>query len=1424
MGLLSQIRQPSSDQAELLKLLSQSQAQQNVLNPAQPEPSDQGMSIGGFLKNIPGDVQQFVGGISGLAKIAMSDLYRGADKLTGGLLPSDAQDEPLMLDDLAKDFIPSTLKYVKDAYLSGPKALGEHLYNDPLFALTDVLGVGEGLGALKVRGAKSALPGVAAELKPLGILEDRLASARMAGTDFAPIEAALGELRGNISPNAQKVLKTLPGAARNLVDDLYPLGGTKHRFVGSGGQQGREGSPFAAEKGPVGLIETAGRVTLPMNPFKRTLHEGLDKLMTFDISEYNKFGGESMAEALRSLDPQNVRSDQAAQYLQNQGDMYVNTLSTAQKYGITRMDRPAVAKLRLHRYVDGLFGDFGSSFYRHRDQAKEEFTNLVVDNSAVRAVLDAPGGKAKQDALWGSLVDRLQVKTGGQFEVKTLADLRQNYLGEGWRMDLDPQTVIDIERQLGFGSVTDDGILTVPTWADVDNVGTMLEGKGLQNVTQEGNKVAFTLPDGRPVQALAMPEDGARMSKAIREVLDETDLVKLEQQATQSLQVAAERRATIGSGSWKEAYPVVNPLRRQSGLDPFSGAVEMTPEVVEQSAKDVLAYIGQERRAREIYATDLSEALTVRQMRDKNVMTLDRELDALGVEARWLVHKWMTGPSRERAFLRDYSTVVNHQMMPYKLQKWQEAQAPEVKAALAQLFEEAKAAMAAGDPSAGARAGAVGVAERFANKTVWDLADARTAIDDMDMTFDLYDEMKAAGRQTPVYFPHLDPHRVKLSDWNAKRATIGMKTLNATGAHKKSSGFLFLEDRYIKDPIEAYARRSSQVIRATEAHDFIEQTTRTMARPILDWSEFDGALESVWAPRAGKRIFKLQTDILDGTEQRLLDLWGSEGEGMTAFNVDKLVDPKAVEESMAAALKASYTEPEAMELFKRSITETFKDRLDLSDPGIMEILNHPSSDLQLYAIPKVAGDRLNSYAQLRFGKNMRLFWDAPTNFWRASVLTFSPRWLVNNFLGNIVFGAMQGMRMRDVVSHAFDPEFRKFVQKATQGLSERNRATISGGLFSEHFETAYGSAEGTAVAEFYHRTKQRPIIKQGRTLGERFRHWNNQIEEHFRAASYVKGLEKQVLERSTKQTMRSFGRSFEDLQKLAKVGMEPELANRALDSVNYFFNDYSRLGPNERGLVRRFIFPFYGFYKHVVRLATTFPGVEAGRAALLNRWTGSTDELDTELGMAPRWLGSSTPVGMLEGNPLFMNSRGANPFDILDDPMASVVGSFNPMIRGTLNYVTGRQLDRPGAPQFDAPGLDQGGNFFQPFGSETQFHYNETTGQFEEVTQRPEFSEMLIQNLPQLEVARDAFDAMQGNLGTRFSGTGDVRLDPTTGEPTTGKPFLLELMKLAGVSLTPYDLEQFQKYRAQDIAQGFRELTGGGAPAAPATQEWSIFQ
>jgi hypothetical protein len=651
--------------------------------------------------------------------------------------------------------------------------------------------------------------------------------------------------------------------------------------------------------------------------------------------------------------------------------------------------------------------------------------------------------------------------------------------------------------------------------------------------------------------------------------------------------------------------------------------------------------------------------------------------------------------------------------------------------------------------------------------------------------------LKGAGIAEPIYFPHFDPHRVKLGDFLMPNKISRLQ--KTPGYLKLNRGTLLAKGDYVKSPVDAYTRRAALATMHDEAWGTAAKAIDTFGIPLT--SQEAKLLPPGWA-----------AVNLDGLK-RFLNSQTALGDAY----LDAQFKGTASEEALAKALKA---------------TEGVQDE-------VAGALANPEAD-RLFAVPKAVMDSLQSQIRPLIGadaeKFLRNWWDTPLNLWRGAVLSGSPRWIINNLLGNVTFLKMQGGRVRDAAA-IMATRFKKLLNEklgsnmdtslldaldAVPGIGKAR-----GGLFSssQQVNVRRGAALDTRAGKFAEGVSQSPVGKGFHRFGEAMRGLNSQVEDAFREASYLKAGERLQMKAGIQRTARSFWSTKARAQAIAEHGLTPANSKALLDEVNYFFNDYTKMGPLERRVLKRFISPFWSFYKHVVKLTLTYPLDYAGKGEILKKLADVSAEIGADIGPLPSFLQGATPIGAgsEQGATRFLNTRGPNPFStLLQDPLSVV----SPPIKVLLEQIQGRSTLT--GQDFTAPDV------VQPFGSD--FKFKMVNGQpvpIEKV--RPGILEHLLRQFPQFNLAEDLLSGgrrydtsnLLDILKSRTIGTSPehavLQTNAVTGEPRVPYDLLQKLLTYAGVSTTDYNVPNYQGRLSREEEAALKAwLTRiGAAGAAP---------
>jgi len=393
----------------------------------------------------------------------------------------------------------------------------------------------------------------------------------------------------------------------------------------------------------------------------------------------------------------------------------------------------------------------------------------------------------------------------------------------------------------------------------------------------------------------------------------------------------------------------------------------------------------------------------------------------------------------------------------------------------------------------------------------------------------------------------------------------------------------------------------------------------------------------------------------------------------------------------------------------------------------------------------------------QFEKFLRATYDPVTKVWKTSVLALSPRWIFNNFIGNIVLNTLGAV----TDPMAYINSFKKLRQASKivkeTGVSE-TRAMSKLGIRSGVVDTGVYAGSAREAARGLARVAETSPIQSmfGKALN------------YTGLPQIVKGMYR------LNRTIENFYRVAHYLDKIGK-GFSP---SKALASVNEFLFDYSALSSVEKSVARR-ILPFYAWQKNITRLALTYPFKNPTRTWLLTKANLLTKDNKNE-GMDFRFLPDylqgyiDTGVTNKEGENYFFSTRGINP---LADIMPSL-SSINPILKIILermtkqNLYTGKDFSSPyqnvenGQNQKALPSL------WRHIAS--QFPQFTTIENIIKPYARYDTGEPILVKEPKTKKAL-------AELQAKGIKVGDYKYEK---EP------LLTLLKLLGISLTPLNIEE----------------------------------
>lgn len=629
------------------------------------------------------------------------------------------------------------------------------------------------------------------------------------------------------------------------------------------------------------------------------------------------------------------------------------------------------------------------------------------------------------------------------------------------------------------------------------------------------------------------------------------------------------------------------------------------------------------------------------------------------------------------------------------------------------------------------------------------------SLDDVPSALELDDLRRTGNVKAPVYYPQYGSLSAKDSDFLAKNRTHGMGVASDPKTMRHNRGRLMMEylegtkDAYITDPSDAYARLASEWAAHKEAARVIDRIKETVGMKITAKDQ----LPEGWVvinPDANRLMLRRDMDVRLKASQALKD-------GL---------DPHSA--------------------FARAVEDVFTD-----DKGIDELLANRGD---IYAVPKVAADKLTEAMRWSIptpvNKHLRVWVDSPINAWRATTLYMSPRFYVNNVAGNTVFLGLQGgpKAIAGMVRN-LDKRYVERIRAVTDELNITEN--VEGGIFSETAQrsTSLGPALETRAGRALGAVKESKVGEVAHGTLARGQKLNAVFEDSARRESFLTAAEKDMARRGVKLVGNKFIRDQKRMEQILKYGVDnPKSVERWLDGMNDTMNNYAASGAFERKVMRRFIAPFWSFYKHAAKTLIRMPYKHPFKAELFKALDNMDEELKKDQ-MVPDWLEGAQPVGDYLFNP-----RGMNPFSGMSEQF---VNQLTPAIKVPLERQLGESLYD--GKQFSGSPEDSYTDF-----STGQAYELDAEGNPVPTTVLPSFGEHLLQQSPLYKLARDLTSG-----GARYD-TGETIMGPD-GQPKYPTDPLMSLLRYSGIPLYQYDTEGYAQEEAARRAKAAAAIAAARA-------------
>jgi hypothetical protein len=505
------------------------------------------------------------------------------------------------------------------------------------------------------------------------------------------------------------------------------------------------------------------------------------------------------------------------------------------------------------------------------------------------------------------------------------------------------------------------------------------------------------------------------------------------------------------------------------------------------------------------------------------------------------------------------------------------------------------------------------------------------------------EELHKAGLPLPDYFPEV-PVR-SISGWAERSVRLSLRGASKPRYANTARGLLWETQNYDKDLFQVYTRAADSWARHTAVNDLAEELVKRYSRPLTM------AEAARWVPAEHEHevLYPLET-------------------------VKQQLGLKAHMETDTLANMALGMDPDT------AIKEAFR---MLGDAGAGELDRFQKG---VVVMPKSVIDALAAQARWQIGTSGFIRgYNSLMQLWKQSVLSLRPTWVVNNLGGNNFFMAMK------------DPAAMRFAlaQQLDKGSEAMFRAVfgdsmadaVGSGFFSTVRKgefTGLTEAERAPFAQFLekHAVTRYPSQALSWFSGKVFR-FNTVKEQAARRGVFLS----QAQIASGLRWVKSFHDSEAVMKKLFEVGTDESTLLKAATSVNRVLGDFESFGPIEQYVVRQFLFPFYGFYRHAAKFVARMPFENPYKTTILRQIANLDAQMYQDY---PDYLKGSIRVGDLGNKAFMVKLRTLNPLSAFTDAMP-ITSSLNPLLKIGLeratgvNLFTGQPFEDPGT-VFDVQG------------------------------------------------------------------------------------------------------------------------------------------
>lgn len=521
------------------------------------------------------------------------------------------------------------------------------------------------------------------------------------------------------------------------------------------------------------------------------------------------------------------------------------------------------------------------------------------------------------------------------------------------------------------------------------------------------------------------------------------------------------------------------------------------------------------------------------------------------------------------------------------------------------------------------------------------------SLSDMEKLDALKDIEKLPAEQKPFYIPMMYDDKLRAGDFFAdsmkrykpselKHRKVGM------GVEKNARG-----GERVYDPVELANRLDAHRVKLVNTENMINEVIDNFAKP-LDLAKekvIDGYVP--FNPDSFLNFYKKTIDLNEATIKKLSEL----------DNID-------------SALRSS-------------IEEAIKNL----DDDIIEALG-VSKRTKIYQIPKEVADTLMS------GKKAKGIWesmiDMGTAGFKRKVLGLSPKWFINNRIGNGIMAGLKGVNLSDYFK-AFNladellPDALK-----TKSMYEAEKTII--GRTGGGNNSTFGNTMRLLGGEFINTSDLKGMKKAGIVLAnslgvpmkvinkitDTMFSFNQKFEDWERRATYIHSANKvtknTMIDKVGRDLMKTTGQNIVKQDELLKnVIKDEKTLDAVMKEVDNTLGDYSNMTAVERRYIRKMI-PFYSWLRTITRYTLSLAETNPIKADMVNKLSMILNEENEKLPEYQRGSVATKFKSERTGKPLRLNYEHSIPFSTFGETADNPVGLVNPLITQPIEALQGHRF------------------------------------------------------------------------------------------------------------------------------------------------------